>query len=229
MEQRSTKGSSNGVPGQVKKTVSDKDLLASFGLEFPDFETFTEMKMPEFPDFSSDLQKRADEMMAKVQQESERMLAESRRWLEEGRLNLENFRSDMDFTEYTDSEGYHVMEGRSKDGYVVIQKTKRNGNHTISKLEIYKDGDLSFQTNSSENKFSYRDTTGKMVEVAKESHVERDRTPKGRRLSYEESCGRTINTPHAKVIKKKKKTTKGWKWLFIIAIAALAIYFLFLR
>ena len=86
MEQRSTKGSSNGVPGQVKKTVSDKDLLASFGLEFPDFETFTEMKMPEFPDFSSDLQKRADEMMAKVQQESERMLAESRRWLEEGRL-----------------------------------------------------------------------------------------------------------------------------------------------
>lgn len=229
MEQRSTKGSSNGVPGQVKKPVSDKDLLASFGLEFPDFNPLPEMKMPEFTDFSSDLQKRADKMMAEAQQKSERMLAESRRWFEEGKLNLENFRSDMDFTEYTDSEGYHVMEGRSKDGYRIIQKTKRNGNHTISKLEIYKDGELSFQTNSNENKFSYRDTTGKMVEVAKESHVEKDRTPKGRRLSYEESYRRTIHTSHAKVIKGKKKTTKGWKWLFIIAIAVLVIYFLFLR
>ncbi len=217
MEQRSTKGSNNDVPGQ-KSPLYDNDFLASFGLKLPEFESIPEMQSPKFTDFSSDLQKRADEMMAEAQRESERMLAESRKWLEEGRLNLERARSEMDFKEYTDSEGYHVMEGRSKDGYLIIQKTKRNGTQFVSEIQVYKDGELTFRSNTSEDKFSYRDNTGKMVESA-------------RTTTTTKNPDRTVHkTSHAIVYKrKKKKSTNTWKWLLFIGIAAVVIYFVFLR
>lgn len=218
MEQRSTKGSNKDVPGQAKSPLYDEKFLASFGLKFPEFESIPEMQQPIFTDMSSDFQKRADEMMAEAQRESERMLAESRKWLEQGRLDLERARSEMDFKEYTDSEGYHVMEGRSKDGYRIIQRSKRNGTQFVNEIQIYKDGELTFRSNTSEDKFSYRDETGKMVESA-------------RTTSTAQKSDRTVyQTSHATVYKrKKKKSTNAWKWLLFIGIAAAVIYFVFLR
>lgn len=220
MEQRSTKGSNNDVPGQAKSPLYDEKFLASFGLKLPEFESIPEMQSSKFTDMSSDFQRRADEMMAEARRESERMLAESRKWLEEGKLNLERARSEMDFKEYTDSQGYHVMEGRSKDGYVIIQKTKRNGTQFISEIEIYKDGNLTFRSNTSEDKFSYRDDKGKIVVAEKEKSYAQ--TGSGQRTVYQ--------TSHATVYKrKKKKSTNTWKWLLFIGIAAAVIYFVFLR
>ena len=229
MEHNSTDGSKKNVPGQ-RSSQSDTDLLRSFGIEVPDFISIPEMQSPKFKDFSSDLQRKADRMMEEARRETERLFAESSKWLEEGRLKLEKERSDMDFKEYVDSDGYQVVEGRSKNGYVVIQRMKKNGNQFISKMEIYKDGELTFKSSSNEEKYSYRDNTGRLVEVERSSRTEKDRTPKGKRVSFDGNYGKTVRvTPHAKVIKGKKKTTKGWKWLFILAIAALVIYFLFLR
>ena len=229
MEHNSTDGSKKNVPGQ-RSSQSDTDLLRSFGIEVPDFISIPEMQSPKFTDFSSDLQRKADRMMEEARRETERLFAESSKWLEEGRLKLEKERSDMDFKEYVDSDGYQVVEGRSKNGYVVIQRMKKNGNQFISKMEIYKDGELTFKSSSNEEKYSYRDNTGRLVEVERSSRTEKDRTPKGKRVSFDGNYGKTVRvTPHAKVIKGKKKTTKGWKWLFILAIAALVIYFLFLR
>lgn len=229
MEHNSTDGSKKNVPGQ-RSSQSDTDLLRSFGIEVPDFISIPEMQSPKFTDISSDLQRKADRMMEDARRETERLFAESSKWLEEGRLKLEKERSDMDFKEYVDSDGYQVVEGRSKSGYVVIQRMKKNGNQFISKMEIYKDGELTFKSSSNEEKYSYRDNTGRLVEVERSSRTEKDRTPKGKRVSWEESYGKTVHlTPHAKVVKGKKKSTKRWKWLFIFAIAALVIYFFFLR
>lgn len=218
MEQRSTKGSNKSVPVGGSSLIDD-DLLARFGIEPPEFMSIPEMQSPKFTDFSSsDFQKKADEMMEEARRESERMFAESRKWLEEGRLNLEKARSEMDFKEYTDSEGYQVVEGRSKDGYRIIQRMKRNGTQFISEIQIYKDGELTFRSNSSEDKFSYRDTNGKLVESTRTTVESRkpDRT--------------VYKTSHATVYKrKKKKSTNAWKWLLIIGIAAAVIYYVFLR
>lgn len=217
MEQRSTKGSNKSVPVGGSSLIDD-DLLARFGIEPPEFMPIAEMQSPKSIDFSSDFQRRADAMMEEARRESERILAESRKWLEEGRLNLEKARSEMDFKEYTDSEGYQVMEGRSKDGYRIIQRTKRNGTQFISEIQIYKDDELTFRSNTGEDKFSYRDNTGKMVE-SKRTKVEPRKTD------------RTVyKTSHATVYKrKKKKSTNAWKWLLIIGIAAAVIYYVFLR
>ena len=229
MEHNSTDGSKKNVPGQ-RSSQSDTDLLRSFGIEVPDFISIPEMQSPKFTDISSDLQRKADRMMEEARRETERLFAESSKWLEEGRLKLEKERSDMDFKEYVDSDGYQVVEGRSKSGYVVIQRMKKNGNQFISKMEIYKDGELTFKSSSNEEKYSYRDNTGRLVEVERSSRTEKDRTPKGKRVSWEGSYGKNVHlTPHAKVVKGKKKSTKRWKWLFVLAIAALVIYFFFLR
>lgn len=240
MEHKSTEGSKKNVPGQGS-SISDTDLLKSFGIEVPEFASVVESSDRRFSEFqreseqrfsqlSRDIQERSEQLMRDAERESSRIMAETQRWMEEGRIALEQSRSDMDFKEYVDSEGYQVVEGRSKNGYLVIQKMKKTGNQFISKMEIYKDGELTFKTGSNESSYSYRDNTGKMVEVTNTSHVERDRTPKGKRVSFDGNYGKTVRvTPHAKVIKGKKKTTKGWKWLFILAIAALVIYFLFLR
>ena len=205
MEHNSTDGSNKKVPGQ-RSSQSDTDLLRSFGIEVPDYISIPEMQSPNFIDFSPDLQGKTDRMMEDAIRETERLFAESSRWLEEGRLKLEKEHPDMKFKEYVDSDGYHVIEGCSKNGYVVIQRMKKNGNRIISEVEIYKDGELTFKTSTNEKKYSYRDNTGNLVEVKRSSRTEKDRTFKG----------------------KKKSTNKG-KWLLIIAIAAVAIYYVFLR
>lgn len=236
MEPKSTKGSNKKVPGQEKKTSFGNLNLGSGGYDLSDFGSFTEFEIPEIPaipeipDFSSYM----DDSMKKMEQamkDTEKWFAEQGVKFDMFDLSPVNFNIDTDVKEYTDGDGYHVIEGRTKDGYVYIQRTKRSGNKTITKFEGYKDGGIIYKANSDEDKVTYRGLDGKMIEIARtekksNSFTTRDRVER----SWSKDYSLTIRTPHATVIKrKKKKTTNIGKWLLIIAIAAVVIYYVFLR
>ena len=239
MEPRSTKGSNKKVPGQEKKTSFGNWNSGSGGYDLFDFGSFTEFEIPgipeipaipEIPDFSSymdDSMKRMEQAM----QGTEKWFAKAGSMFDGFDASLEKINTDMEFNEYTDGDGFYVMEGRSKDGFVCIQKRKRIGNKVITKFEGYKDNVLIFRSNSEEDKFTYRGPDGNMIEIARTEKKSDSSTTRGREeRSRSKDYSTTIRTSHATVIKrKKKKTTNNGKWLLIIAIAAVVIYYVFLR
>ena len=227
MEPRSTKGSSKKVPGQEKKTSFGNWNSGSVGFDVSDFGSFTEFEIPVFSSYRDDSMKKMEQAM----QETEKWFAKTRSMFDGLDVSLKKINTDMEVKEYTDGDGFYVREGRSKDGFVYIQKWKRIGNKVITKAEAYEDNVLIFRSNSEEDKVTYRGLDGKMIEFARtekksNSSPTRDRVER----SWSKDYSMTIRTSHANVIKrKKKKTTNSGKWLLIIAIAAAVIYYVFLR
>ena len=233
MGQKYTDGSKKSSPGQVRKSTSGNGVGSSCGFDFFDFEHFLEIPeipgIPKIPDVTSCADD-AMKMMEQAMKETEKWFAEQELKSEQFRLSPVNLNIDIDVKEYTDGDGYHVIVGRTKDGYTYIQKMKRIGNKAITKFEAYRDGVLIYKSNSDEDKVTYRGLDKNLIEVTRATRTSRTVTPNGREERYwsKDYVG-TIRKPYSTVYKyKKKKSTKG-KWLFIIAIAAAVIYYAFLR
>lgn len=239
MGQKYTNGSNNGSPDQVRKTTSGNGYFSPFEFEFQEFGRIPEipeipeipvnLEFPEFPGFLSYADD-AMKMMERAMKDTERWFAEMEKNFETFEVSPRSLNSDIDVKEYTDGDGYRVIEGRTKDGYAYIQKTKRVGNKTITKFEAYKEEVLIYKSNSDEGKVTYRGLDGNLIEVTKATRTSRTTTPNGREERYwsKDYVG-TIRTSHATVHKRKKKKSTNGKWLLIIAIAAAVIYYLFLR
>ena len=221
MEHNSTKGNDKkNVPGQ-------DDFWSEFDFQIPEIKPIPEIDLAPLDSFSRQFQQESQRLMAQFLADSERMMQEADKWIQESQAAIDKRRQDMTFREYVDSEGYQVMEGKSKDGYTVIQRRKQVGKDYVDEIEIYKDVNLMYKSSSLQNFFSYRKGDGQMVTVDKERKDEKRGNENTYRSSY---GGTTVKTSHATIKKRprRKKSTNTWKWLLIV-IAVAVVYVMFLR
>lgn len=220
MEHKSTKRSSNDVP----KIMPDFEAE-----EIGDFFDFSEIKMPRIEPYKpvmfdmsglNDLVNEMNQRAAEMQKEAERFSKEAIQTVDAWNKKLtEDFnkkREDMTYTEYVDSRGYKVVEGKSKDGrYTIIHRQKIIGGKLESEMEIIERGQVFYKSSSLTNSYSYRNGNGELVTVE-----ERERNNTSERVYV---------TPRAKVFKHKKKTTNVLGKILLCLVIAVILYIVFFR
>lgn len=205
------------VPGQTDSIFSEFDF-SEFGIS-PSFD----IGMPDLDKLSRDFQQESQKMVDQMNAEFEKMMRDVGKQFKEERAKYETALKDMTFEEY-DEDGYHVMKGTSKDGNVVIRKCKKVGNSIETVLEVYQNNKVIYHSSSKEDSFSYRDNSGQMVTVKNDRNANLYVTPRYKSYEVSRNHERTVRTPHARIVKRKKKSTNMWGWLLLIAIAAVVLY-----
>lgn len=220
MEHKSTKRSINDVPNVMPDFEAEEtgEIFDFPKIEMPRIEPFKPMTF----DMSgmNDLVKEMNQRAAEMQREAERFSRDAVKtvdaWNKKFTEDFNKKREDMTYTEYVDSRGYKVVEGKSKDGkYTIIHKQKIVGSKIESEMEIIESGQVFYKSSSLTNSYSYRNGNGEFVTVE-----ERRRN---------NSSERVYTTPHAKVVRRKKKTTNVWGKILLCVVIAVILYIVFFR
>ena len=235
MEQNSTRRRRRLTQGTVPvsdvtlPTEATRDQSEDFLFpEFPEFPEIPEFKFDTraFEEFQRSMHEAFNQFQREFEEYGRQLTKAGEEWRRKSLEELERMRDNLDFTEYDDKDGYHVIEARSKDGKrTYIYKTKKNGSRVESITEIREDGKLVYESSAATKSSLF----GSEVYVSTERSYSKQRNSEGAR--YERKFEKTRYSPRRYKWSRLyvSRPAGMWKWLLFIVIVAVVIHFVSLR